>query len=543
MATVYEAEHTMLNRKVAVKVMHEEVATLPGAVDRFFLEAQAASSIGHPNIIEIFHVGKEDDGTLYIVEELLNGLNLGDFMEKTGRLTPRSTAVITLQVLSGLAAAHAKGIIHRDMKPDNIYLAIDNRKRQEVKLLDFGIAKVQQNESDGGGLTQAGTVLGTPKYMSPEQARAKEIDARTDIWAVGVIMYEMLSGRPPFSGESYNEVLSEILLEDPTPLRDLVPDLPDPIVRIVERAMRKNRDERYSKASDMMNELLPFVKKLESAMTTSAVQAMKDSLAPPPANAPNRAVATPPRPGTASDTVELSPSPTPQQTPLENRRQSFERREMLLDSQQNADRREIALDQSDIADRRYSTDRRENGDRRTVESAESKIFKRRTKQFLIRLGIVLVVLLIIYRFIPKDYTAEGEPKGLWDHAVELWQGGIVQEIPAAKRPNMDNPNEGQLDQGKKPNQDASDKPALPAKVKIKIAGLPRRASMTIEEKKVKSPLVLPRSDKPVTLMIVAKGYYPLEKTLIPDGDHTLKLSMLKKQKRKRKRSRSKRKRR
>jgi serine/threonine protein kinase len=282
MGSVYEAEHTLIERKVAVKVMHAEFSSSEEVVNRFFREAQASSAIGHPNIIEIFDVGQEEDGTAFIVMELLKGRTLSSKLKEDGAMEPRLAAAVILQVLSALAASHEKGIIHRDLKPENVFLAVDNRGRHEVKLLDFGIAKIQFDTGGDPGLTKTGTVLGTPNYMSPEAARGKEIDSRSDIWAAGVMLYEMLSGRLPFQGSSYNEVLSEILLDPPEPIAEAVPGLSPEIVRIVEKAMEKDRDERYPDVSAMIQDLLPFIE--DSTISDSAALALKNSIAPPAKN-------------------------------------------------------------------------------------------------------------------------------------------------------------------------------------------------------------------------------------------------------------------
>ncbi len=280
MGSVYEAEHTLIERRVAVKVMHKEFADSEDVVNRFFREAQAASAIGHPNIVEIFDVGREEDGTAFIVMELLKGQSLSSCIKDEGRMAPERAVSIILQVLSALAVSHEKGIIHRDLKPDNVFLSIDNRGRHDVKLLDFGIAKMQTEAEGDQGLTKTGTVLGTPNYMSPESARGKDIDGRIDIWAAGVMLYEMLSGRLPFRGSSYNAVLSDILLETPKPIANILPDLPTGLVHVIEKAMEKDRDKRYLRVPDMISDLMPFAE--DTYMSASAALALKNSLAPPP---------------------------------------------------------------------------------------------------------------------------------------------------------------------------------------------------------------------------------------------------------------------
>jgi eukaryotic-like serine/threonine-protein kinase len=280
MGTVYEAEHIVISRRVAVKVLSPEFASRPDAVERFFREAKAASAIGHPNIINIYDVGHEDDGTVYLVMDLLEGTNLCDLIQSEGRLRPTVATSIAAQILSALRAAHEKGIIHRDLKTDNVFLAVDARGRQEAKLLDFGIAKI----GTGGslGLTRDGDVVGTPYYLSPEQARGgRDVDERIDIWGVGVLMYEMLSGTLPYTGENYNEVLGRILLEEPRPLREHVPDLSLALAAVVEKAMHKDREERYPTARAMLDAMLPLLSASgDQLMSTTVVEQLR--LAPPP---------------------------------------------------------------------------------------------------------------------------------------------------------------------------------------------------------------------------------------------------------------------
>jgi eukaryotic-like serine/threonine-protein kinase len=277
MGTVYEAEHIVISRRVALKVLSPEFVSRPETVERFFREAKAASAIGHPNIIDIFDVGREDDDTVYIVMELLKGMNLADCIDCEKRLPPTGAAAIAAQVLSALRAAHEKGIVHRDLKADNVFLAVDARDRQEVKLLDFGIAKISGGGSHALGLTRDGDVVGTPYYLSPEQARGgRDVDARVDIWGVGVLLYEMLTGALPYTGENYNEVLGKILLEEPKPMLEHVPELPIELVVIVDKAMHKDRDKRYPSAAAMLDDLTPYLERAsDNLMSTVVFKTMK----------------------------------------------------------------------------------------------------------------------------------------------------------------------------------------------------------------------------------------------------------------------------
>jgi len=300
MGAVYEARHILLDRRVAVKVMHPEYVSKPESVERFFREAKAASAIGHPNIVEIHDVGREDDDTVFIVMERLNGRCLDELIDETGPVASGHAVTIALQILSALGAAHAKGIIHRDLKAENIFLSVNSRGQEEVKLLDFGIAKIEKGNTANLGLTKEGNVVGTPYYLSPEQARGgREVDHRIDLWGVGVLLYEMLGGVLPFTGENYNEILGKILLEEPEPLAELAPGAPADLVAIVERAMSKERDDRFATAQDMIEVLYPLRRISSDNMSTVVIQTLKgnyDLNSDPPGAPFHSSSASPPTP-------------------------------------------------------------------------------------------------------------------------------------------------------------------------------------------------------------------------------------------------------
>jgi serine/threonine protein kinase len=277
MGSVFEGEHILLGRKVAVKVMHPQFVSKPESVERFFREAKAASAIGHPNIVDVHDVGREDDDTVFIVMELLNGQCLDELIDSRGPLPAGQVISVALQVLSALGAAHAKGIIHRDMKAENVFLSLDSRGREDVKLLDFGIAKIEKGNKANLGLTKEGNVVGTPYYLAPEQARGgRDVDNRIDIWGVGVLLYEMLCGVLPFTGENYNEIIGKILLEAPRPIAELSPQAPPELIRVVEKAMAKEREERFADAQEMIEALYPLRRLApDSSMSTMVIQTLK----------------------------------------------------------------------------------------------------------------------------------------------------------------------------------------------------------------------------------------------------------------------------
>ncbi|MFO0658301.1 MAG: protein kinase [Polyangiaceae bacterium] len=255
MGAVYEAEHLQLGRLVALKVLHPINARRSDAVARFHHEARVAGSIGHPNICEIYDVGKLPEGSPYLVMERLFGETLSDRITKEGALPFGDVIDIVMQVLSALIAAHEKGVVHRDIKPENIFLTQRVGVAPVAKLLDFGISKVGSSDEDLH-LTKTGMVMGTPFYMAPEQARGdRTIDHRVDLYAVGVILYESLTGRRPFTAPNYNALLVMILSVTPKPMREIRPALPPGFDAIVEKALAKNREARFQNAKDFLDAL------------------------------------------------------------------------------------------------------------------------------------------------------------------------------------------------------------------------------------------------------------------------------------------------
>ncbi len=249
MGVVYEAEHVQLGKRVAIKLMLEKYAEDAEATLRFKREALAASRIGNPHIIDISDIGTAPDGRMFVVMELLHGESLADAMKRTGSIpVPRATKIIR-QVLRAVGAAHGKSIIHRDLKPDNIFLVGDE---DHVKLLDFGISKVLDSSPDASTrLTSTGAVMGTPLYMAPEQAMGEPTDHRADIYALGVILYEMLSGRPPFEGSTYGALITKVLTTDAPVLSELKPSLPRALVAATHRALEKEPARRFASCEDM----------------------------------------------------------------------------------------------------------------------------------------------------------------------------------------------------------------------------------------------------------------------------------------------------
>jgi serine/threonine protein kinase len=273
MGEVYLAEDSKLDRRVALKILPSEFAEDTERMRRFVREAKSASALNHPNIITIYEIG-ESEGTHFIAAEFIDGRTLTEYAKRSP-LRYISALEIAVQVASALDEAHSAGIIHRDIKPDNIMV----RENGLAKILDFGIAKLSAQPAANGSsedataikpATSPGMIIGTANYMSPEQAKGKEVDARTDIFSFGVVLYEMISGDLPFEGENALEMIGAILHKEPKPLKA---EVPDAISGIIGKCLKKDRDERYQTIKDVCNDLkdvkqtLEFQNKLERTVS------------------------------------------------------------------------------------------------------------------------------------------------------------------------------------------------------------------------------------------------------------------------------------
>jgi serine/threonine protein kinase len=259
MGVVYEAIHKALGRRVAVKTLLEEMSANVQLGERFEREARAASAIGHPHIVDVFDLGRTQDGLLFMVMELLDGESLADIIKRTPRLPIPLATHLMVQVLSGLSAAHKNGIVHRDLKPDNIFVLNSEERPNFVKIVDFGISKILVPRTPGGAVTvkgsgtMVGSILGTPLYMSPEQAigQVTAIDHRADIYSAGVVLYEMLCGRTPFEGEGYAQILGGLLEGKYPPPRNLRPEIPQMLETAIVRALDRDIENRFPSAAAM----------------------------------------------------------------------------------------------------------------------------------------------------------------------------------------------------------------------------------------------------------------------------------------------------
>ncbi|MDQ6799310.1 MAG: protein kinase [Acidobacteriota bacterium] len=283
MGEVWRAEDTRLLREVAIKILSERIANDPEWKARFLREARTIAQMNHPNIATIYSIEQEAD-KLFIVMELVEGESLATLLAK-GPLPPPEAVRIIRHVAEALAEAHEKGVVHRDVKPDNIIVG-----KRGTKVLDFGIAKQLVSTTDSPTLTQAGLIVGTPYYMSPEQALGRPVDARSDLFSLGVVLYEALAGRRPFEGESVTETMMNIIMQEAPDLAVAAPSLPPSLADIVNRALQKKPERRFGSAGEMVDALSRVDFKTTAVARPARVDvptvAMPSAVSPPAAAPP-----------------------------------------------------------------------------------------------------------------------------------------------------------------------------------------------------------------------------------------------------------------
>jgi serine/threonine-protein kinase len=263
MGSVYKAEQPAMNRMVAIKILHPKLAGRKDLTSRFRREARAMSQLTHPNTVKVFMYGElEEDGSLYIVMEMLEGRNLNQTVRKEGPMAPDRAIPILIQVCGALQEAHDLGIVHRDLKPENIFLSKQGGMNDFPKVLDFGLAKVTERQMQPGSviLTQEGMVFGTPEFMSPEQAQGKTLDARSDIYSLAVILYEVLTGKLPFSARTPMEYIQKHVTDPIIPLSERVPDrrFSSGLDEVLGKALQKQPDNRFQTAGEFGEALRSF---------------------------------------------------------------------------------------------------------------------------------------------------------------------------------------------------------------------------------------------------------------------------------------------
>lgn len=261
MGLVYQGVHRDIDKRVAVKVLRDDLSRRPEVVARFRQEAKSASRIGHENIVDIFDFGETVRGASYFVMEFLEGEDLGNLLGREVTVEASRASAIVVQCCQALSAAHQKGIIHRDMKPENIFLTKRDGVGDFVKIVDFGIAKMSDIETDGAPgrkLTKTGMIFGTPEYMSPEQAAGKDLDHRVDVYALGVILYECLAGRVPFEGDTFMGVLTQHLFAELPPIKTVNPQasVSTELELVIRKALAKDPDDRYQDTDELAEALV-----------------------------------------------------------------------------------------------------------------------------------------------------------------------------------------------------------------------------------------------------------------------------------------------
>jgi serine/threonine-protein kinase len=277
MGSVYKALQPAMNRMVAIKILHPKLAGRKDLTSRFRREARAMSQLSHPNTVKVFMYGElEEDGALYIVMELLEGRNLNQAVRKEGPIEAERAIPILIQVCGALQEAHELGIVHRDLKPENIFLSNQGGMTDFPKVLDFGLAKVTERQMQPGSLilTQEGMVFGTPEFMSPEQAQGRTLDARSDIYSLAVILYEVLTGKLPFSAKTPMEYIQKHVTEPIIPLDERVPDktFAPGLGDAIARALAKKPDDRYQSAAEFAAALSRFSGKRSEPSRAGASQ-------------------------------------------------------------------------------------------------------------------------------------------------------------------------------------------------------------------------------------------------------------------------------
>jgi serine/threonine-protein kinase len=292
MGVVYEALNTWADRRVAVKLLHRAFSRDPETINRFVREAKSANRVKHPSIVDVLDLGRDpSDGSLYMVQELLEGDTLRQRIRAKTHLSIAEAIAIMVPVMDALASAHDAGVVHRDVKPENIVLSVDRVGKEVPKLIDFGISKITVGEVTA--LVETGRAIGTPLYMSPEQLRANEtIDGRSDVWAVGVVLFELLAGQRPFDGASHNDVVVKILTIDAPLVSSVAANVPQDVARVIARALARDRDARFPTVRELHDAFVACATlRREAPIVTAPTQSGIGTVAPPPkARRPKRVI-------------------------------------------------------------------------------------------------------------------------------------------------------------------------------------------------------------------------------------------------------------
>lgn len=465
MGAVYLAQHTTTDRMVALKILHESFANNTEILQRIRREAKAAALIGHPNIVEIVDSGTDENGIPYIAMELLKGESLDSLLERTGPMPVSLASYIIYSILDTLGAAHAKGVVHRDMKPENVFLHRQhNSIVPQIKILDFGISKFQTMEQNNLSLTKTGTVMGTPYYMSPEQAMGQKIDGRTDIYSVGIMLYQLLTNQLPFFDTNYNRVLLQIMTGTVPPMNHIRPDLPPEMVAIVNRAIARNLDERYPDCHSFMVDLQSFWVIYDPEEIFASIS--------------NGTTPIPVRPAPIASTPDVNFSSPPITSP------------------------------------QMSSPHFSSGTRIPTTNGQSEEVPK-SKKWILPLVVGLVILVGIGIVLwPSKKEETSKPPSTQVPTSDSTNTIVAEkpeETPMEMEMTITAPMETPME-ANMPVESPMETP-LPEKVVVNILGVPKGASVLIDGKKVVLPAHFPGAHGMHSVVITAPGYDPFIKTI------------------------------
>jgi len=493
MGSVYRADHARLPRSFAIKVLNETVDSSSELYQRFRREAEVCASLKHENIVEVVDFNITEDGRPYIVMEFLEGEDLAARLERVGPMPLGETLRILDMVCSGLAEAHHQGVVHRDMKPQNIFLCQRRGRSDQVKLVDFGISKIQGANAK---LTGTHVLLGTPFYMSPEQtgATGSPLDHRTDLYSLGVIAFEMLSGRPPFDGENLAQIITSIITKRPDSLAAQRPDVPPMVDEVLGRAMAKDPSERFQTAGEFLEAFCRAAEVTSPGLMGIHSQgaSSQDQQAPSVFTyslpLPRVALEVPPAPETRPGATQAFPGGAQAQPGIAQAGQAG----------------------MGVAGGHPGAMSFVKGQQASLPGVERPATGVKTWMLILG-GLSLVALAtLVILFLVKD-RGEGGPAAQGGPRASQEKAGQAMEAAS--------PDAGKGD-------DAQGARPAPSRVVLRLAGLPHGARCRVDGRPQEgNPLVLERSQDPVEILCEANGRQAFRRSLIPDKDEEITVSM------------------